>query len=151
MEKPLVVGIIVNYHGYELTRDCLRSFAGIDLATVFLSSQQVVILKNRGPLFKEDDMRKKTFSEEQIALALRESETGTPVTEVCRSMGMSEQSFYRCRKKCMGMGFAGLRRLRQLEEENRKLKRPWYRSTQATMGQKHVNEERRCALPPSFR
>jgi len=40
-------------------------------------------------------MRKKTFSEEQIALALREAEAGTPVTEVCRKMGVSEQSFYR--------------------------------------------------------
>jgi putative transposase len=40
-------------------------------------------------------MRKKTFSEEQIALALRDAETGTPATEVCRKMGVSEQSFYR--------------------------------------------------------
>ena len=67
-------------------------------------------------------MRKKTFSEEQIALALRQAETGTPVTEVCRKMGVSEPSFYRWRKKYMGMGIAELRRLRQLEEENRKLK-----------------------------
>jgi putative transposase len=67
-------------------------------------------------------MRKKTFSEEQIALALREVETGTPVTEVCRKMGVSEQSFYRWKKKYMGMGIAELRRLRQLEEENHKLK-----------------------------
>jgi len=70
-------------------------------------------------------MRKKTFSEEQIALALRQAETGTPVTEVCRKMGVSEQSFYRWKKKYMGMGIgiAELRRLRQLEEENRKLKK----------------------------
>ena len=68
-------------------------------------------------------MRKKTFSEEQIALALRKAETGTPVTEVCRKMGVSEQSFYRWKKKYMGMGIAELRRLRQLEEENRKLKK----------------------------
>jgi hypothetical protein len=40
-------------------------------------------------------MRKKTFSEEQIALALRDAQTGTPATEVCRKMGVSEQSFYR--------------------------------------------------------
>lgn len=67
-------------------------------------------------------MRKKTFSEEQIALVLRDAETGTPVTEVCRKMGVSEQSFYRWKKKYMGMGIAELWRLRQLEEENRKLK-----------------------------
>jgi putative transposase len=68
-------------------------------------------------------MRKKTFSEEQIALALREAEAGTPVTEVCRRMGVSEQSFYRWKRKYTGMGVAELRRLKQLEEENRKLKR----------------------------
>ena len=67
-------------------------------------------------------MPNKTFSEEQIALALREAETGTPVAQVCRKMGMSEQSFYRWKKKFMGMGIAELRRLRQLEEENLKLR-----------------------------
>jgi putative transposase len=93
-----------------------------DLVPVFLSSRKVIIPKNRGPHIGEDAMRKKTFSEEQIALALRDAETGTPVTEVCRKMGVSEQSFYRWKKKYMGMGIAELRRLRQLEEENRKLK-----------------------------
>ena len=68
-------------------------------------------------------MRKKTFSEEQIALALREAESGTPVTEVCRRMGVSEQSFYRWKRKYTGMGVTELRRLKQLEEENRKLKK----------------------------
>ena len=66
---------------------------------------------------------KKRFSEEQIAFALRQAEGGTPVTEVCRKMGVSEQSFYRWKRKYMGMGVAELRRLKQLEEENRKLKR----------------------------
>ena len=68
-------------------------------------------------------MKRKTFSEEQIALALREAEAGTPVTEVCRKMGVSEQSFYQWKRKYMGMGVAELRRLKQLEEENRKIKR----------------------------
>ncbi len=67
-------------------------------------------------------MRKKTFSDDQIALALREAESGTPVTEVCRKMGVSEQSFYRWKKKYVGLGIGELRTLRQLEEENRKLK-----------------------------
>jgi putative transposase len=66
---------------------------------------------------------KKRFTEEQIAFALRQAEGGTPVTEVCRKMGVSEQSFYRWKKKYEGMGVAELRRLRQLEEENRKLKK----------------------------
>ena len=66
---------------------------------------------------------KQRFTEEQIAFALRQAEGGTPVTEVCRKMGVSEQSFYRWKKKYEGMGVAELRRLRQLEEENRKLKK----------------------------
>jgi len=66
---------------------------------------------------------KKRFTEEQIAFALRQAEGGTPVTEVCRKMGVSEQSFYRWKRKYEGMGVAELRRLRQLEEENRKLKK----------------------------
>ena len=66
---------------------------------------------------------KKRFSEEQIAFALRQAQGGTPVTEVCRKMGVSEQSFYRWKRKYEGMGVAELRRLRQLEEENRKLKK----------------------------
>lgn len=66
---------------------------------------------------------KKRFTEEQIAFALRQTEGGTPVAEVCRKMGVSEQSFYRWKRKYDGMGVAELRRLRQLEEENRKLKK----------------------------
>ena len=66
---------------------------------------------------------KKRFTEEQIAFALRQAEGGTSVTEVCRKMGVSEQSFYRWKRKYEGMGVAELRRLRQLEDENRKLKK----------------------------
>ena len=67
-------------------------------------------------------MRKSTFTEEQIAYALREAESGTPVLEVCRKLGVSEQTFYRWKRKFAGMGIAEPRRLRQLEEENRRLK-----------------------------
>jgi putative transposase len=67
-------------------------------------------------------MRKSTFTEEQIAYALRETESGTSVLEVCRKLGVSEQTFYRWKRKFAGMGIAELRRLRQLEEENRRLK-----------------------------
>jgi len=66
---------------------------------------------------------KNRFTEEQIAFALRQAESGTPVTEVCRKMGVSEQSFYRWKRKYEGMGVSELRRLRQLEDENRKLKK----------------------------
>lgn len=67
-------------------------------------------------------MRKSTFTEEQIAYALRQAESGTPVADICRKLGVSEQTFYRWKRKFAGMGVAELRRLRQLEDENRRLK-----------------------------
>lgn len=67
-------------------------------------------------------MRKTRFTQEQIAYALRQAEAGTPVEEITRKMGVSEASFYRWKKKFAGMGVSELRRLKQLEEENRKLK-----------------------------
>ncbi|MGB8738972.1 MAG: IS3 family transposase [Xanthobacteraceae bacterium] len=67
-------------------------------------------------------MRKSRFTEEQIAHALRQAETGTPVTAVCRAMGVSEQAFYRWKKQYGGLAVNELRRLKQLEEENRRLK-----------------------------
>ncbi len=67
-------------------------------------------------------MPKKNFTEEQIAHALRQAEAGTPVLEVCRRLGVTEQTFYRWKRRFAGMGVAELRRLRQLEEENKKLK-----------------------------
>ena len=67
-------------------------------------------------------MKKSRFTEEQVAFALRQAETGTPVAEVIRKMGVSEQTFYRWKKQYAGMGVAELRRMKQLEEENRKLK-----------------------------
>ena len=67
-------------------------------------------------------MKGKRFTEEQIAFALRPAESGVSVTEICRKMEVSEATFYRWKKKFAGMGVAELRRLKQLEEENRKLK-----------------------------
>ena len=67
-------------------------------------------------------MKKSKFTEQQIAFALRQTETGTRVAEVCRKMGISQNTFYRWKKKYGGLGVSELRRLKQLEEENRKLK-----------------------------
>jgi len=67
-------------------------------------------------------MRKSRFSEEQIALALRQAEAGTPVEEICRKLGVSQASFFRWKKKFGGLGVSELRELRQLREENSKLK-----------------------------
>ena len=66
-------------------------------------------------------MKKKRFTEEQIAFALRQEESGIPVGEVCRKMGVSEATFYRWKKKFGSLGLPELRRLKKLEEENRKL------------------------------
>ena len=67
-------------------------------------------------------MKRKRYTEEQIAFALRQAEAGVPVKEVIRKMGITEQTFYRWKKVYEGMGVAEVRRLKQLEEENRKLK-----------------------------
>jgi len=67
-------------------------------------------------------MKKSRFSEEQIASAVRQAESGIPAAEICRRMGVTEVTFYRWKKRFAGMGVTELRKLRQLEEENRKLK-----------------------------
>jgi putative transposase len=68
-------------------------------------------------------MKRKRFSEEQIAFALRQAENGTTIEEICRKMGISEPTFYRWKKVYAGMGVTEIRRLKQLEDENAKLKR----------------------------
>ncbi len=65
---------------------------------------------------------KKQFTNEQIIYTLRQVEGGNSVAEVCRKTGITEQTFYRWKKKFAGMGVAELARLRQLEDENKKLK-----------------------------
>ena len=67
-------------------------------------------------------MKRKRFTEEQIAFALRQVEGGVPVTEVCRKLQISEQTFYRWKKKFGGLGVAEVRRMKQLEDEVRRLK-----------------------------
>ncbi|MFL9151012.1 IS3 family transposase [Escherichia coli] len=68
-------------------------------------------------------MKKTRYTEEQIAFALKQAETGTRVGEVCRKMGISEATFYNWKKKFAGLGVTELRRLRQLEDENQRLKK----------------------------
>ena len=67
-------------------------------------------------------MKRSKFTESQIIFALKQAETGVKVEEVCRKMGISEATFYNWKKKYGGLGVPELRRLRQLEEENFKLK-----------------------------
>ena len=67
-------------------------------------------------------MKSSRYTAEQVAFVMRQAESGTPVSDICRKMGITEQTFYRWKRKFAGMGIAEVRRLRILEEENRKLK-----------------------------
>ena len=68
-------------------------------------------------------MKRSKFTEQQIAFALKQAELGISVEEVCRKLGISDATFYNWKKKYGGLGPSELRRLRQLEEENSKLKK----------------------------
>ena len=68
-------------------------------------------------------MKRSKFSEEQVVYALRKEEAGTAVEDVCRQLGVSRATFYAWKKKYAHLGVSELRRLRQLEEENTRLKR----------------------------
>ena len=68
-------------------------------------------------------MKRKRFSVEQIVAVLKQAEVGVPVVEVCRQVGITEQTFYRWKKQYVGLQSDQVRQLKQLQEENGKLKR----------------------------
>ena len=68
-------------------------------------------------------MRKSRFTEEQIIAALKQVEGGLPIDDLCRQLGISQQTFYRWRQKFGGLEVNEAKRLRELEAENAKLKR----------------------------
>lgn len=68
-------------------------------------------------------MRTSRFTVEQIAIALRQAEAGTPVEDICRKLEIAEATFYRWKRKFGDLGVTELRELRQLRDENRRLKR----------------------------
>jgi len=75
------------------------------------------------PCERSGPLQRSKFSEEQIVYAIRQAESGTPIGDVCRQLGIAEQTFYAWKKNYAHLGVSELRRLRQLEEENSRLKR----------------------------
>ena len=67
-------------------------------------------------------MKKTKFTEAQIVFAIKQNESGVHVSEICRKMGISEATFYNWKKKYGGLGMTELKKLKQLEEENQRLK-----------------------------
>lgn len=67
-------------------------------------------------------MKKSKFTEAQIVFSIKQSEQGVKIEEICRKMGISEATFYNWKKKYGGLGISELRELRQLKEENARLK-----------------------------
>jgi putative transposase len=68
-------------------------------------------------------VRRKRFSVEQIVAVLKQADVGVPVAEVCRQVGITEQTFYRWKKQFVGLEIDQVRQLKQLQEENGKLKK----------------------------
>ena len=68
-------------------------------------------------------MKRTKFTDAQIAFVLRQAEEGTPVSEICRKAGIAEATFYNWRKKYGGLMPSEMKRLKQLDEENAKLKK----------------------------
>jgi putative transposase len=68
-------------------------------------------------------MKRSRFTEEQIAYALRLADSGTPVVDVCRQLGVSEATFYKWKIKYAYFGVSELRKLKKLEDENARLRR----------------------------
>lgn len=68
-------------------------------------------------------MKKSRFTEEQIAFALRQADSGTAVVDACRQIGVSEATFYTWKKKYADFGVSELRKLKMLEDENARLRR----------------------------
>src|SRR4030095_5350969 len=67
-------------------------------------------------------MKRSKFTDEQILAIVKEGEAGRKVADLCRANGMSEQTYYRWKAKCGGMELSELQRMKQLEDENRRLK-----------------------------
>jgi putative transposase len=72
---------------------------------------------------QEFSMKASKFTESQIAFVLKQGDEGTPVAEICRKAGISQATYFNWKKKFGGLLPSEVKRLRQLEEENNRLKR----------------------------
>ncbi len=77
-------------------------------------------------------MKRSRFSEEQIVYAIRQAESGTPIGDLCRQLGVSDATFYTWKKKYAHLGVSELRRLRQVEEENSPVETARWRISRST-------------------
>lgn len=68
-------------------------------------------------------MKRKRFSVEQIVAVLKQADVGVPVVEICRQVGITEQTFYRWKAKYLGLEIDQVRQIKRLQEENGKLKK----------------------------
>ena len=87
-------------------------------------------------------MKRSRFTETQIMNILKENEAGMKVRELCRKHGISDATFYKWKSKYTGMNASQLRRLKELESENAKLKRLYAESSLANMALKDVIEKK---------
>lgn len=82
-------------------------------------------------------MRKSRYTDSQILSILKQSDAGTPVTELCREHGMSSATFYKWRSKFGGMDASLMKRMKELEAENKRLKKMY---AEAKLGQDILKE-----------
>ncbi|MCT9810930.1 transposase [Acidovorax sp. Be4] len=87
-----------------------------------LSKLELRLLSGRPKRAKGEAMKRSRFSEEQIAYALRLADSGTPVVDMCRQIGISEAAYHTWKKKFGDLGVTELKRLKMLEDENTRLK-----------------------------
>ena len=92
-------------------------------------------------------MKRSRFAEEQILYALRQVESGAPVADVCRQLGCSEASFYLWKKRHGNLGLTEIKELRQLRDENARLKRALPCSAASTTGRSPQGRMYGCNLP----
>ena len=93
-------------------------------------------------------MKRSKFSEEQIVYAIRQAESGTPVGDLCRQLGVSDATFYTWKKKYAHLGVSEFRRLRQVEEENPGSNAWWRISPSTSICCRRPCEKKSEARPP---